>query len=90
MQDMDRDISADSLKSDGTLHSDVFTEQKLKIKHRNLLEVCQVLLFFFFLSLLLDHCSFNQLHCFLQCDERHKKRAAGRTTLGEAGNSGKR
>lgn len=81
MQDMDSDISADSLKSDGTLHSDVFTEQKLKIKHRNLFEVCQVLLGFFFLSLLLDHCSFNQLH---------KKRAAGRTTLGEAGNSGKR
>lgn len=86
---MDSDISADSLKSDGTLHSDVFTEQKLKIKHRNLFEVCQVLLGFF-LSLLLDHCSFNQLHCFLQRDERRKKRAAGRTTLGEAGNSGKR
>lgn len=88
MQDMESDISADSLKSDGTLHC--FHRTETENKTQDLFEVCQVLLGVFFLSLLLDHCLFNQLHCFLQRDKRHKKQAAGRTTLGEAGNSGKR
>lgn len=52
MQDMESDISADSLKSDGTLHC--FHRTETENKTQDLFEVCQVLLGFF-LSLLLDH-----------------------------------
>lgn len=75
VQDIDSTISANSLKKDGTLHSDVFTKQSLKIKMQGLFEVCQVLFFVF------EHCLLNQIHCFLQRNKWHKKQFAGRMTL---------
>lgn len=46
MQDMESDISADSLKSDGTLHC--FHRTETEKKTQDLFEVCQVLFGFFF------------------------------------------